>query len=121
MPSVAMNGMTFRRVMARPLATPMAPPAITPSSTDTIGDTPVRSASAVTTPVSAMAEPTDKSIPPLTMIIVMPMAPSATITVCATTIRKLRTERYWDGESVISAKIAMTSRRPRNGPRRAST
>ena len=75
---------------------------------------------AVTTPVSAITDPTDRSIPPLTMIIVMPIAPRATMTVCATTMRKLRTERYWSGESVITAKIAMTASRPRNGPRRAS-
>ena len=75
---------------------------------------------AVTTPVRAMADPTDRSMPPLTMMSVMPMAPSATITVCATTMRKLRTERYCDGESVSSAKTAMTASRPRNGPRLAS-
>ncbi len=55
-------------------------------------------------------------MPPLTMIIVMPMAPSATITVCATTMRKLRTERYWSGVSVSSAKTAITPTSPRNGP-----
>ena len=43
--------------------------------------------SAVTTPVSAIVEPTDRSMPPLTMIIVMPIAPIATMTVCDRTIR----------------------------------
>jgi hypothetical protein len=54
------------------------------------------------------------------MIIVIPMAPSATMTVCATTIRKFLTERYWSGESVRMAKTMMTASRPRNGPSRAS-
>ena len=75
---------------------------------------------AVTTPVSAITDPTDRSMPPLTMIIVMPMAPSATITVCATTMRKLRTERYWSGVSVSSAKIATTATNPMKGPSVAS-
>src|SRR5512134_1662951 len=120
-PSVAMNGMTFNRVIARPFTTPMSPPDATPSRTAVSGAVPLLTASAVTTPVSAMADPTDRSMPPLTMIIVIPIAPSATITVCATTMRKLRTERYWDGDSVISAKMTITSTRPRNGPSRAST
>ena len=62
-PSVAMNGMTFRRVMNRPLITPAAPPASTPSSTAMSGSTPSRMAIAVTTPLSAITEPTDRSMP----------------------------------------------------------
>ena len=45
-------------------------------------------ASAVTTPASAIAEPTERSIPPLMMIIVMPIAPIATMTVCTSTVRR---------------------------------
>ena len=119
-PSVAMNGITRSLVMNRPLMTPTTPPATTPSSTARSGLTPSRIAIAVTTPVSAITDPTDRSMPPLTMIIVMPMAPSATMTVCATTMRKLRTERYWSGESVRRAKMTMTATSPRNGPSLAS-
>ena len=63
-PSVAMNGMTFRRVIeqavdrrrrARRRARRPAPPAA--------GSTPSRRAIAVTTPVSAIADPTDRSMP----------------------------------------------------------
>jgi hypothetical protein len=44
---------------------------------------------APTTLVSAMVEPTERSMPPLTMINVMPSAPMATITVCVKMILKL--------------------------------
>jgi hypothetical protein len=40
-----------------------------------------------------MVAPTERSIPPLTMIIVIPIAPSATITVCERTMRRLNGER----------------------------
>ena len=45
------------------------------------------------TPVRAIVEPTERSMPPPTMMSVMPMAPSATITVCASTTRRLFAER----------------------------
>jgi hypothetical protein len=43
--------------------------------------------------VSAIVEPTARSMPPPTMMSVMPIAPSATITVCASTTRRLLAER----------------------------
>ena len=60
-------------------------------------------------------------MPPETMIIVIPMAPSATITVCARTMRRLRTDRYWSGASLISAKTPTTSSRPSSGARAISS
>jgi hypothetical protein len=36
-----------------------------------------------------MLDPTDRSMPPLTMIIVIPSAPMATITVCVKMVLKL--------------------------------
>src|SRR3954470_18277889 len=60
-------------------------------------------------------------MPPDTMIIVMPMAPSATITVWARTMRRLRTDRYWSGASLISAKTPITSTRPISGARATSS
>jgi hypothetical protein len=44
---------------------------------------------APTTLVKAMLDPTDKSMPPLTMIIVIPSAPIATITVWVKIVLKL--------------------------------
>ncbi len=93
MPSVAMKGTTRRVVMARPLTIPTMPPATIPADNAAIGIHPSRSASAVTTLVRAMTAPTERSIPPLTMIMVIPMAPMATMTVCARTTRRFAPER----------------------------
>src|SRR5688572_28837897 len=120
MPRVAMNGITFRRVIASPLINPTSPPTSTPAATAVKGLYPSRNVTAVTTPVSAIAEPNNRSMPPLTMMIVMPIAPSATITVWASTMRRLRTDRYCAGASLISAKTAMTRISPNTGARRIS-
>ena len=74
---------------------------------------------AVIIPVNAMTEPTDRSMPPLMMIIVMPMAPIATITVCAKTVRRFFSERYFSGSPMRIAKIRITRIKPRtrNFPR----
>ena len=93
MPSVAMNGTTLRPVMRRPLPSPMSPPASTAAATASDGGQPAPIASAATTPVSAIVAPTDRSIPPLMMMSVIPIAPSATITVWVRTIRRLKGER----------------------------
>src|SRR5262249_47711486 len=96
------------------------PPTKTPTTIAVTGDHPALSDSAVTTLERAMAEPTERSIPPLTIIIVMPIAPMATITVWASTIRRLLSERYRAGESVRTAKIAITRISPMKGPSRAN-
>jgi hypothetical protein len=88
-----MKGTTRRRVMARPFSTPTAPPVSTDASTATLGEKPSRIASAHSTPVRAIVEPTARSMPPPTMISVIPIAPSATITVCARTTLRLLVER----------------------------
>jgi len=80
-PKVAINGTTRSRVIARPFTKPTAPPTMIPAPRATLVDHPALIPRAVITPVSAMAEPTERSIPPLIMIIVMPMAPMPTITV----------------------------------------
>ena len=92
-PSVAMNGTTRRPVISRPLPRPTSPPATRAAAVATTGDHPAASPSAATTPVRAIAAPTERSIPPLIMISVMPIAPRATITVCDRTIRRLNGER----------------------------
>ena len=63
-----------------------------------------------------MLEPTERSMPPLTMIIVMPRAPIATMTVWVKIVLKLW---YVRKNSRVSAGIennAITTIRPRNGP-----
>ena len=66
-PSVTMNGTTLRRVMRRPFTRPQAAAAATPLKPATAGDAPFRSRTAITTVVSEMTEPTDRSMPPATM------------------------------------------------------
>src|SRR6201999_1928320 len=70
----------------------------------------------------AMAEPTDRSMPPLIINIVMPIAPIATMTVCASTMRRLNGARKWSraAGSISTTKIRITAARPTNGPSRAS-
>jgi len=72
--------------------TPLEPPPaeIIRSTTATAGQ-PFTSSVAPSTLVSATDEPTLRSMPPLTMIIVMPSAPMATMTVCDKTVFRLAT------------------------------
>jgi hypothetical protein len=93
MPSVAMKGTTRRRVIAVALSRPTRAPSSTAPSTASDGARPSRSARAHSTPVSAIVEPTERSMPPATITSVMPIAPMATITVCASTTRRLLAER----------------------------
>ena len=84
-----MKGVMRRPAMAAPLTRPMAPPVATTASSTATGPQPCWISRAPTTLVRATAEPTDRSMPPLTMIIVMPSAPMATITVWVKMILKL--------------------------------
>ncbi len=93
MPRVAMNGTTRRRVMARPLTRPTSPPVAIAAATARDGAQPSRRARAQRTPVSAIVEPTARSIPPATMTRVIPIAPIATMTVWARTTRRLLADR----------------------------
>ena len=115
-PSVAMNGTTRKVVIASPLTRPTMPPTITPAARAASGGHPARRAKAQVTPVSATVEPGDKSMPPLTMMMVMPMAPMATMTVCASTMRRFAAERKRPGLSLIAAKMAMTRNKAKKGP-----
>ena len=74
-----MNGTTRRPVMSTPLTRPQSAAAATPPSRRGEGDQPARSSSAMTTVVSATTDPTDRSMPPDTMTIVMPSAAVQTI------------------------------------------
>src|SRR2546426_506641 len=104
-PRVAMKGTTRREVIANPLTKPTRPPTTIPPSSATLGGQECLSARAVTTLVKAMFDPTERSIPPLMMIRVMPIAPSATIMVCESTMRRFEMERDFSGDPVNSRKI----------------
>src|SRR5260370_32093363 len=101
----------------RPFTKPTIPPTSTTAASAGKGGHPARRARAQVTPVSAITEPGDRSMPPLTMMMVMPMAPMATITVCASTIRRFVRERKRPGLSLIAAKIAMTRNKAKKGPK----
>src|SRR6266446_5047188 len=119
-PRVAINGTTRSRVIARPLLRPTTPPTKMPAPIATVVDSPALMPSAAITPVRAIDEPTERSIPPLIIIFVIPIAPIATITVCARTVRRFFGDRYRAGSPMRIAKVAMTNASPSSGPRRFS-
>ena len=104
--------------MTNPFASPTIAPAMIPAKTATTGSNPAFTVSAVTTLDKAIVEPTERSMPPLMIMIVMPIALTATITVCESTTLILKGERYFSGLPVKMEKANMTSASPRNGPRR---
>ena len=67
---------------------PMALPASTVTMTAEAVPQPLFSSVAPSTLVNATTEPTLRSMPPLTMIMVMPSAPMLTMTVCERTVLK---------------------------------
>ena len=76
-----MNGTTRSPVISTPFISPHSAPAAIAPAAATSGHDPSRSSCAVTTVLSAMTDPTDKSIPPATITIVMPSAATHTIAV----------------------------------------
>ena len=81
MPSVTMNGIIRKPAIISPLIKPTRAPTPMVNPIAIAGEWPFKSEVAPTTLARATTEPTLKSIPPLTMIIVMPSAPMATMTV----------------------------------------
>jgi len=75
------------------LPRPHSPPSAIPASTEGSGGQPLRRHQAVITLVSAITEPTDRSIPALMMIIVMPIAAMPTATVWLAVERKVSNVR----------------------------
>ena len=78
-PSVMMNGTTRRPVTRTPFITPHAAPAAIAPAAATSGHDPPRSSWAMTTVLRAITDPTDRSIPPATITIVMPSAATHTM------------------------------------------
>ena len=117
-PRVTMKGTTRSRVMRMPLASPQAAAAATPPSADRSGLTSRLSNSAMTTVLSAMIEPTERSMPAATMTMVMPRAAVQTIAVCRAMSSRLTGRKNCGPMS--SANTAQTKRRPSSGPPRVS-
>lgn len=89
LPSVTTKGTTDRRVISAPLINPSSALAATPASMASGTETACCSSCAVITDESAMLAPTERSMPPLTITKVIPIAHSPTITVCAAMVWKL--------------------------------
>lgn len=73
-PRVTMNGLIFNCVVSRPLSRPQRQPAKTPTSTPSQMGPPCCITMAPSMLLKARTAPTLKSMPPATMIIVMPSA-----------------------------------------------
>ena len=102
MPSVATNGGSLNRVMTMPLNQPSAAPTaiaarIAPEVVNSINKSvpgtanPFVKAPAATAPENASIEPTDRSMPPDRMIIVMPMDRQRLTQICRSTFNPLST------------------------------
>ena len=107
-----MNGTTRRPEIKAPLIAPHSPPNPTPRiiaigkasfhsrrDSGSIGSTFFMN-SAMQTVTSATVDPTERSIPPAIMMIVMPSAAVPTITVCTAIVRQLSTDRNWPDSRV---------------------
>ena len=116
MPSVTMNGIMRNPAMTPPLNSPIIPPARIVSAPATQGGKFFTRRVAPSTLVSATIDPTLKSMPPLTMIMVIPSAPIETMTVWTKMILKLAPVRKYGRTSGTAQKIPMTSTKPKNGP-----
>src|ERR1051326_276537 len=118
MPSVTMNGTIRSQPMTNPLIVPIPAPTAIVRPAAVAGEQPLASDVAPTTLVRATTEPTLKSIPPLTMMTVMPSAPMATITVWVKMILKFAPLRKYGRTVGLSENKPITSSKPRKGPRR---
>ena len=116
MPSVMMNGERRSPAINPPLAAPMSAPVPTTAAAATQELCPAVSSLAPTTELKATAAPTLRSMPPLTMIMVMPTAPRATITVWVRMMAALRPVKRVGRASSLSASNPRTKIRPSSGP-----
>src|SRR6266513_3542577 len=115
-PSVTIKGIMRKPAMIRPLINPMTMPTAIVKAMAVAGDQPFTSEVAPTTLAKATTDPTLKSIPPLTMIIVIPSAPMATMTVCNRMILQLIPVKKWARTAGLSENSPMTKARPNTGP-----
>ena len=114
-PSVTMNGIMRTVVMIPPLARPANPPVSTVNVSTAAKPCPCSISLAVTTLHNATTDPALRSMPPLTITIVIPIAPMATMTVCVRIILKLLPLKNSDRNSASSANSSSTTNSPANG------
>ena len=115
MPSVTMNGIIRTVVMMPPLAKPTSPPISTVNASTATKPWPCSISLAVTTLHRATTDPALRSMPPLTITIVIPIAPMATMTVCVRMVLKLPPLKITDRNSLSIANSNSTTNSPTNG------
>jgi hypothetical protein len=90
MPSVAMNGGSFNRVIISPLRRPQTVPTSRPMIMLAQIGTPALAAITAIVPEKAMTDPMLRSIPPVMMVKVTPMPIRVIVLVCKARLRMLR-------------------------------
>ena len=117
-PNVAMNGGSRRPVIIKPLASPTSSPLRSPARTARATGWPPWISSAVTSPARPMVEPTARSIPPVRITIVSPIAMIATNEKARITLKRLAVVRNTSeptdriADSMITAITTLNSRKP---------
>ena len=114
MPSVAMNGGSFSRVISRPLARPQTMPTARPTSQLIQMGTPAMAAMTATVPVRATTDPMDRSIPAVMMVNVTPMPMSVVVLVCRARLRTLRMVKKFFAVIEKTANSTTTAPKVRN-------
>jgi hypothetical protein len=100
-------------VMRRPLMQPQATPNPKPKATARIGGTPLESIDAEITAENAAVDPTDRSIPPVMITRVIPIAKQALIEDCWRMLTRLASVR---NVGVKKENMTHISRRPSRVP-----
>src|SRR5215471_3865048 len=113
-PRVTMKGGILSDAMAAPVASPQrAPAAIAVAMPRMIG-APATMASAPATPDNAMTEPTDRSMPPDTITIVMPIAITIMTAVWRATPARLPADRNLGSSAAITTQSSTRLTNGRN-------
>ncbi len=85
---MTMKGAMRNCVVMRPLANPHSRPVVIPTATPTGMENPFSMAMVPSSPPMARIAPTERSIPPMMMIMVMPSAMMLITAVCRTTLER---------------------------------
>ncbi len=103
-PSVTMNGVMPSPATSAPLTAPVSAATAMPASAAGKGPTPALSSEATTTVVSATVDPTERSMPPSMMIMVMPAAATPTTAVCRAMVIRFAGRAKVSGESATKSR-----------------
>ncbi len=88
-PRVVINGFTFAFVITIPLTAPSIVPKAIPRRTPARGETPSYIIRAANIPLTAIREPTERSIPPVIITIVTPIAIMPMVDILRITLNRL--------------------------------